>query len=105
MAGQKPEALTPLKETFYQLQRDMEVSLVTPTSVDFVAGQGLDETAFKSCYLRDTSINAVHRQMGLGNLMNVQATPTYYVNGWMIQVPNDSWFPDLVERLAEGQEP
>ncbi|MCG6950426.1 MAG: hypothetical protein LJE93_16035, partial [Acidobacteria bacterium] len=100
-----PEALIPFKETFYGLQREMEVSLVTPTATDFVSGRGLEEQAFRECYLRPESIGAVHRQMSLGQEMNVQATPTYFVNGWKIQVPDGSWFPALVERLLDGQEP
>jgi len=102
---QDPEALIPFKETFYGLQREMEVSLVTPTATDFVSGRGLEEQAFRECYLRPESIGAVHRQMSLGQEMNVQATPTYFVNGWKIQVPDGSWFPALVERLLDGQEP
>jgi hypothetical protein len=35
----------------------------------------------------------------------VLATPTYFVNGWMIQIPEPDWFPDLVSRLAAGKEP
>lgn len=95
----------PFKELFYDLQRDMEVSLVTPTAVDFVAGQGLDEERFKSCYLRGPSLDAVHAQLALGHLFGVAATPTYFVNGWMIQMPDDDWFPDLMARLAKGEEP
>ena len=105
VAQQKPQALIGLKETFYDLQKDMEVALVTPTAVDFVSGQGLDEAVFRSCYLRDESIGAVLRQLSLASFMSVQATPTFVVNGWMIQVPSDAWFPDLVKRLIEGQEP
>lgn len=102
---QDPAQVIPFKELFYELQRDMEVSLVTDTSVDFVVGQGLDETAFRSCYLRTTSLDAVHRQLALGHQMGVNATPTYFVNGWMIQMPSDDWFPDLIARLAAGQDP
>jgi protein-disulfide isomerase len=105
VALQDPEALIPFKETFYSLQRDMEVSLVTPTSTDFIAGRGLDETAFRECYLRPSSIDAVHRQMSLGQQVGVRATPTYYLNGWMVQVPDSTWFPALVERLMRGEEP
>ncbi len=105
VGDQDPKALIPFKETFYELQREMEVAQVTPTSTDFVAGQGLDEDAFLSCYLKPPSIDAVHRQMSLGQEMGVRATPTYYLNGWMIQVPDGSWFPALVERLLDGQEP
>jgi protein-disulfide isomerase len=102
---QDPHALVSFKETFYALQREMEVSLVTPTSVDFLAGRGLDESAFRECYLRPPSIDAVHRQLSLGHEMGVNATPTYFVNGWRIQVPDTTWFPQFIERLANGQEP
>ncbi len=105
VARQNPESLIPLKEVFYSLQREMEVAQVTPTAVDFIAGQGLDETAFLACYLRDSSIDSVHRQMTLGNTLGVRATPTYVVNGWMVQIPGEPWFPDMVARLVAGEEP
>jgi protein-disulfide isomerase len=105
VAEQSPSSLISFKETFYSLQREMQVSEVTPTSIDFVAGNGLDETAFRSCYLREPSLDAVHRQMSLGQIMAVRATPTYFVNGWLIQVPNDTWFPDFLETLLRGEEP
>ena len=105
VAQQDPHALIPFKETFYALQREMEVSLVTGTSVDFTVGRGLDEGRFRECYLRPPSIDAVHEQLSLGQIMGVASTPTYYVNGWKIQVPDGSWFPALVERLLRGEEP
>jgi len=105
VARQSPEALIPLKETFYSLQREMEVSLVTPTTVDFIAGHGLDEEVFRACYLREPSIEAVHRQMSLGNTIGIRATPTYLVNGWIVQVPDEAWFPDMVKRIVAGEEP
>ena len=105
VALQNPDELIPFKETFYSLQREMEVSLVTQTAIDFVAGRGLDEEAFRECYLRPPSIDAVHRQLSLGQSMGISATPTYYVNGWRIQVPDTSWFPAFVERLINGEEP
>ena len=93
------------KELFYDLQREMEVGLVTQTSLDFVAGQGLDETTFRGCYLRNSSLAAVHSQLALGHEMGVNATPTYFVNGWMVQMPGAGWFPDLISRLAKGEDP
>ncbi len=105
VALQNPESLIPLKETFYSLQREMEVAQVTPTAVDFVAGQGLDEQAFLGCYLQSPSIEAVHRQMTLGNSLGVRSTPTYVVNGWMVQIPTEPWFSEMVSRLVAGEEP
>lgn len=102
---QQEQQVIGFKELFYELQRDMEVELVTPTSVDFVVGQGLDETAFRDCYLRSSSLDAVHAQLALGHRLGVNATPTYFVNGWMIQMPNDEWFPDLISRMVAGEEP
>ena len=105
VAEQGPQELIPFKELFYDLQRDMEVSLVTSTSMDYVAGEGLDETAFRACYLRSASLDAVHSQLALGHEVGVIATPTYFVNGWMVQAPNEEWFPDLISRIVNGEEP
>ena len=105
VALQDRRALVPFKETFYSLQREMEVSLVTPTSIDFVNGRGLDEAAFRECYLRPPSIDAVHQQMGLGQSMGLNATPTYFVNGWRVQVPDGVWFPAFIDTLLKGEEP
>jgi protein-disulfide isomerase len=102
---QSPSLLLPFKETFYELQTVMEISQVTPTARDFVAANGLDEAAFGSCYLRDPSLAAVHRQLTLGQEMGVNATPTYFVNGWMVVGPDPEWFPGMLERLAAGAEP
>jgi protein-disulfide isomerase len=83
----------------------MEISQVAPTARDFVAANGLDESAFNGCYLREPSLGAVHRQLTLGQEMGVNATPTYFVNGWMVLGPDPEWFPGMIERLAAGEEP
>ena len=105
IAVQNPGVLIPFKEIFYGLQREMEVSLVKPTSLDFVVGRGLDEAAFRACFLKKPSIDAVHGQMSLGKVLGVNSTPTYFVNGWKIQVPDGIWFPAFVDRLLAGEEP
>lgn len=102
---QEQQQVIPFKELFYDLQREMEVGLVTPTSMDFVAGQELDETLFRGCYLRSASLQAVHSQLALGHQVGVNATPTYFVNGWMIQMPTEEWFPGFIALIAEGRDP
>jgi protein-disulfide isomerase len=104
VALQNAGSLVSFKELFYSMQSEMEVSLVTPTSLDFVDGAGLDGTAFTACYLREPSLDAVHRQMALGHQLGVSATPTYFVNGWKIQAPNESWFPGMIDRLVAGED-
>ncbi len=102
---QTPELLMGMKELFYSLQKEMTVGDVTETSRDFVEGEGLDSEAFTACYLRQASLDAIHAQLGLGHRLGVNATPTYFVNGWMVQVPDDSWFQQMIESLIGGQEP
>jgi protein-disulfide isomerase len=101
---QDGQLLLPFKELFYSLQTEMEVSLVRQTSLDFLAGHGLDEESFRSCFLRQQSVDAVHRQMALGHQMGVTATPTYFVNGWKVQSANETWFPAMIERLLAGDD-
>lgn len=104
IAAQNADSLVSFKELFYSMQPEMEVSLVTPTSLDFLAGHGLDEDEFRSCYLREPSIEAVHGQMALGHRVGVNSTPTYFVNGWKVQRPSNGWFPEMVERLLAGED-
>lgn len=101
----KPEALARFKETFYGLQSDMENALVTPTSVDFVVGENLDEKAFRACYLKQPSLDGVLAQMALGNRLGIMSTPTYFFNGWLVQVPDPAMLGELVPTLIAGEDP
>lgn len=105
ISAQGPSLLLPFKELFYDLQTEMEISQVTPTARDFVAANGLDEGTFNDCYLKQPSLDAVHRQLTLGQQLGVMATPTYFVNGWLVQGPEPAWFPGMIDRLAAGEEP
>ncbi len=105
VAKQQPSALIPLKEQFYSMQRDMTVSQVAPVARDFVTGHGLDPRAFDACFLEKPSLDAVNRQTGLAQDLGVMATPTYFINGFMVQVPDKSWLLPMIQRLAAGQEP
>jgi protein-disulfide isomerase len=99
------EMVIGLKKLFYSLQREMTTSEVTATSRDFVIGQGLSVDTFNACYLKKSSLDAVHGQMGLGHRLGVDATPTYFINGWKVQVPDKSWLMPMIERLIEGKHP
>ncbi|NIA11600.1 MAG: thioredoxin domain-containing protein, partial [Nitrospiraceae bacterium] len=105
VASQNPVKLIPLKEQFYSMQREMDVSQVAPVARDFVAGNGLNEKAFSSCFLEKPSLDAVNRQIGLSQDLGVMATPTYFINGWQIQMPAKDWFLPMIQRLIAGQEP
>lgn len=100
------QALLPdFKEVFYGLQNDMELSLVTPTSVDFVIGQGLDEQKFRDCYLKPVSLDAVHSQMAFGNLLGINSTPSYFINGWLVMASDALSLDLMVKAMVAGEEP
>ncbi len=104
LARLDPSQVVPFKELFYSLQTDMTVSDVTPTAADFVVGQGLDEAAFRACNLRELSIDGVHREMALASALGIMATPTYVVNGWLVQMPDEPWFATMIQRLVAGRQ-
>jgi protein-disulfide isomerase len=104
VAQQSAPSLMPLKELFYSLQPEMEVALVKPTAIDFVNGNGLDDEAFLGCFLQKPSLDAVHEQLAMGQDLLVVATPTFFINGWKVQVPNDDWFRDMIKRLIAGED-
>lgn len=74
------------KEEMYRLQSTLTPSTVDDAAFAFVTQRGLNETAFRSCYLKDPAIDKVHAQMALAQRMGVLATPTYFVNGEMISL-------------------
>ncbi len=105
VASQDARALLGLKERFYALQSDMELAQVGPTARDWVESSGLDPAAFDACFLKERAIGAVLRQIALAHDLDVNATPTYFVNGWRVQVPAKRWVLDLVGKLVAGGEP
>lgn len=85
--GQEDEtAVLALKEELYRLQSSLTASTLDDAVFAFVAQRGLDEKAFRACYLKDPAIATVHTQMGVAQRMGVLGTPTYFVNGEMISL-------------------
>jgi protein-disulfide isomerase len=105
VAQQDPAMVLDIKKLFYSMQQDMSVSDVSPTARDFVVGQGLSEELFDACYLRKQSLDAVHGQIELGDRLGVEATPTYFINGWKIQMPDETWLFPMIQRLIEEKDP
>ncbi len=105
LARQDPARLLGLKEQYYAMQKDMELALVPTVARDAIAASGLDTAAFDACYLKPPAIDAVLRQISFGYRFNIDATPTYFVNGYRIQGPKEEWFLELIQRLLAGEEP
>jgi hypothetical protein len=99
------QALT-FKSEMYRLQPSLGVETVDDGVFGFLAQRGLPEATFRSCYLKDPSIDRVLRHLEVGQSLGVQATPTYIANGE--QLPRGS--PEAVTArlqaiLAAGGRP
>jgi protein-disulfide isomerase len=105
VAQQDPGSLLGLKEQYYAMQKDMELALVPQVAQDYLSGADMDGAAFDRCYLKPPAVDAVLRQMSFGYRFNIDATPTYFVNGIRIQAPQEDWFLELIQRLLAGEEP
>ncbi len=105
VARQDVSKLLGLKEQYYAMQKNMELALVPSVARDYITSAGLDVEAFNRCYLKPPAIDAVLRQMSFGYRFNIDATPTYFVNGYRVQGPKEEWFLELIQRLLAGEEP
>lgn len=105
--GQQDEALVlELKEEMYGLQSTLTPSSVDDAAFSFVLQRGLDEAAFRDCYLKDPAVGKVLAQMGVAQRMGVLGTPTYFVNGEMIALTDtDAAVARMNAILAAGGVP
>ena len=83
-----PDQVLTFKAEMYRLQSTLTVETVDEGVFGFLAQRGLSEPTFRTCYLKDPSIERVLRQLELGHSLGVQATPTYFVNGEPLQLGN-----------------
>ncbi len=75
------DRLVAFKDEMYRLQDSLTVDTVDEAIFGFLLQQGLDEKAFRGCYLKDTAVDRVLAQLELGQRLGVLGTPTYFANG------------------------
>ena len=100
-----PADLVLLKEEFYRLQDTLTVETVDPAVFGFLAQHSLDEAKFRSCYLKDPSIDAVLRQLEVGYRLGVTGTPTYFVNGEPLPWTEPDWFTKRLRAIIAAGNP
>jgi protein-disulfide isomerase len=83
-----PDQALTFKSEMYRLQPSLSVETVDDGVFGFLAQRGLPEASFRTCYLKDPSVNKVIYHLELGQSLGVQATPTFIVNGEWLPLGN-----------------
>ncbi|MFH1176361.1 MAG: DsbA family protein [Acidobacteriota bacterium] len=101
-----PDKLLAFKEELYRLQDTLTVSSVDDAALGFVAQHALAEPTFRACYLKDPAVDAVLRQMDLGQRLGVIGTPSYFANGEALPANNKEVFTRRLQAIiAAGGKP
>ena len=91
-----PDQTLTFKSEMYRLQSSLSVETVDDGVFGFLAQRGLPEATFRTCYLKDPSINKVLRHLEVGQSVGILATPTFMVNGELLPLGN---FEAITARL------
>ena len=91
-----PEALFRFKELVYSRQETMTVSALDELALTSAEGEGVGRSEFLGCYLRDESFQRVRRDLDEGYRLNVNSTPTYFVDGTQVSWVEDKVMEDLL---------
>lgn len=83
------DALFRFKELVYGRQETLTVSAIDELALTSAEGEGVNRSEFLGCYLRDDSFARVRRDLEEGYRLNVNSTPTYFVDGTHV-----SWIED-----------
>ena len=86
-----PDALFRFKELVYSRQETLTVAALDELALTSSEGEGINRSEFLGCYLRDDSFERVRRDLDEGYRLNVNSTPTYFVDGTHV-----SWIEDKV---------
>lgn len=82
-------------------------SLGLKSWISYAQEAGVQDTvSFAECVGSTGRVERVERGRGLGESMNVHATPTVIINGWRFSsVPNDAQLRGAIKALVRGQPP
>lgn len=87
---QKPDAFWKMHDAIFDAQDVISPDNAWDKMVDLAAQLGLDQQAFKTCMASPDSTQAVHKSMDEGHNLNVNNTPTIFVNGRRIIGPDEN---------------
>jgi protein-disulfide isomerase len=84
MASQKPEAFWAYHDWVFQNQESIDPTSVKSKSLEFARQQGLDVLQVSSCMDAHTTAGEVDKSKALGQSLQVDRTPTMFINGRMV---------------------
>jgi Thioredoxin len=91
-----PAALFRFKDLVYSRQDSLSVSTIDELSITSAEGEGISRPDFLGCYLRDDSFDRVRKDLEEGYRLNVNSTPTYFVDGTQINWVEDKVMEDYL---------
>ncbi|HEX4808768.1 MAG TPA: thioredoxin domain-containing protein [Bryobacteraceae bacterium] len=84
IASQKPEAFWAYHDWIFENQQDVDPTTVKTKSLDFARQQGLDVLQLSSCMDTHATAAEVDQSRTVGQSLQVDRTPTMFINGRMI---------------------
>jgi protein-disulfide isomerase len=97
-----PPALFRFKDLVYSRQDNLSVSTVDELAVTSAEGEGVSRPDFLGCYLRDDSFDRVRKDLEEGYRLNVNSTPTYFIDGTQINWVEDKVMEDFLRTKFPG---
>jgi protein-disulfide isomerase len=97
-----PAALFRFKDLVYSRQDSLSVSTIDELAVTSAEGEGISRPDFLGCYLRDESFDRVRKDLEEGYRLNVNSTPTYFIDGTQINWVEDKVMEDYLRTKFPG---
>lgn len=95
-------AMFEFKKQVYAQQPVLTVSGIDELAIQFAEASGIPRADFLACYLRDESLADVRKDLEEGQRLEVHSTPTYFVDGTVIQWIEDKVMEDFLRTKAPG---
>lgn len=87
--GKEPELFARWKSNVYKQQDTLSVAAVDTFALDFALANDIPREVFSACYLQQKGNQKILADMTEGFTLRVRSTPTYFIDGVMV-----NWFAD-----------
>jgi protein-disulfide isomerase len=91
-----PAAFFRFKDLAYSRQESLSASAIDELAITSAEGEGISRLDFLGCYLRDESFDRVRKDLEEGYRLNVNSTPTYFVDGTQINWVENKLMEDFL---------
>jgi protein-disulfide isomerase len=101
ICAKKLSAFEPVYERFFEEQNSLTPERILPLAKEVLASKGIQETSeFENCMKSKETEEALIRDVEEGIRLNIQATPTFFINGRKMEgpYPLGAW-ESIIEKL------